>query len=274
MAIRLIATDMDGTLLNDDKKFNTERMQQLLKQMQAQDIRFVAASGNQRAKLESYFEPVGADQVTYISDNGAVVTSQDTIIAEQALSREQVQAVLEWNAKHFSVQDNLILISGVNGAYVSNHATPELMKMLHFFFHNLYQVEKFSDIEDDILRVSLIWEQDADVNPHIESLKTEFEGEMHVTGSGFGMVDILAPNVNKRTGLEALAKKWHLTPAEMVAIGDNANDLEMLNYVGHPFVMPNAEPFMHEAISETALADNNHDGVLDTIEAILKGDLA
>ncbi|RRG18169.1 HAD family phosphatase [Weissella viridescens] len=274
MAIKLIATDMDGTLLNDEKQFNTERMQQLLKQMEEQDIRFVAASGNQRAKLESYFEPVGADQVTYISDNGAVVTSQGTIIAEQALSHEQVRAVLEWNAQHFSVQDNLILISGVKGAYVSNHATPELMKMLHFFFHNLYQVEKFSDIDDDILRVSLIWDQDADVKPNIDALKAEFEGEMHVTGSGFGMVDVLAPNVNKRTGLEALADKWNIIPDEMVAIGDNANDLEMLNYVGHPFVMPNADPFMHEAISETALADNNHDGVLETIEAILKSEQA
>lgn len=271
MGVKLIATDLDGTLLNDEKTFDTVWMKTLLDRMEAQNIRFVAASGNQKVKLAAYFESVGADRITYISDNGALVSQGDEIISEQALTADQVARVLTWNAKNHPVDENLVMLSGAKGAYVSNHATEEVIEMSRFFFPNLQQVEKFNEIDDDIFRVSLIWEQSVDVKPEIDELKAEFGNELHTTGSGFGSVDLLAPNVNKRTGLETLAAHFDIQPDEMVALGDNDNDLEMLRYVGHPFVMPNAEQFMHDRISTQALADNNHDGVLKTIEAILDG---
>jgi hydroxymethylpyrimidine pyrophosphatase-like HAD family hydrolase len=69
--------------------------------------------------------------------------------------------------------------------------------------------------------------------------------------------------------LAELANLWDISPEEMVAFGDNANDLEMLRYVKLPFVMPNAEAFMQERIDQVAISDNNHDGVIATIERLL-----
>ena len=107
--------------------------------------------------------------------------------------------------------------------------------------------------------------------PYTTLFRSEFGEELHTTGSGFGTVDILAPGVNKRTGLEKLGEIWNIKPEEMAAFGDNGNDLEMLRYVKYPFVMPNAEDFMKVRIDNLAVNDNNHNGVIDTIEALLAG---
>lgn len=271
MTIKLIAADMDGTLLRDDKTFDYARMDILLDQMAERGIHFVAASGNQYKQLQSYFKPVNPDRITYISDNGALVMDKGEVIAESALSADQIARVMQWNTENHANMDNLIILSGNKGAYVSNHATDEMIAMVKTFYPTVYQVEKFMDIDDEIFRFSLVWEPGVDVHQHIQQLRAVFGEELHTTGSGFGSVDILAPNVSKRTGLEQLAAKWDIKPEEMAAFGDNGNDLEMLRYVKYGFVMPNAEDFMKVRLNRLAVNDNNHNGVLDTIEALLAG---
>jgi Cof subfamily protein (haloacid dehalogenase superfamily) len=271
MTIKLIATDMDGTLLRDDRTFDYARMEDLLDELDSKGIRFVAASGNQYKKLRSYFNPVNPDRVTYVSDNGALVMDHDEVIAESTITRQQIDRVIAWNNSVNPGMENLIVLSGHNGAYVSNHATPEIIGMVKQFYPVVHQVEKFKDIEDNIFRFTFVWEQGIDVHQHIQQLRAEFGEELHTTGSGFGTVDILAPGVNKRTGLEQLGDIWGIKPEEMAAFGDNGNDLEMLRYVKYPFVMPNAEDFMKVRIDNLAVNDNNHNGVLDTIEALLAG---
>lgn len=271
MTIKLIATDMDGTLLRDDRTFDYARMEYLLDELDAKGIRFVAASGNQYKMLRSYFNPVDPNRVTYVSDNGALVMDHDEVVAETNITREQIDRVIDWNNSVNPGMENLIVLSGHNGAYVSNHATPEIISMVKQFYPVVHQVEKFKDIDDNIFRFTFVWEQGIDVHQYIQQLRAEFGEELHTTGSGFGTVDILAPGVNKRTGLEKLGEIWGIKPEEMAAFGDNGNDLEMLRYVKYPFVMPNAEDFMKVRIDNLAVNDNNHNGVIDTIEALLAG---
>lgn len=273
MTLKLIATDMDGTLLRDDRTFDYDRMRRLLDEMDARGIRFVAASGNQLGQLKSYFAEVGEERITYVSDNGALVTNQDETLAEATLTRAQLARVINWNNDHYAKMENLIILSGNKGAYISNNVPAELKAETAKFFMDLHQVEKLLEIDDEIFKLSLVWPPTVSVYESVRSLRQVFEGELHATGSGFGSVDILAAGINKQTGLAELGKKFQIRPDEMAAFGDNANDLEMLRFVKYPFVMPNAEAFMHERIKQDALADNNDNGVLATIEALLDGRL-
>lgn len=271
MGIKLIAADMDGTLLRDDRTFDYARFEKLLDDMDARGIRFVAASGNQYEQLRGYFNPVGPDRLTYVSNNGALVMKNDQILAESPLTSEQMAQVFEWNKANNAHMENLIILSGNDGAYVSNHATPEIIESVKQFYPKVHQVEKLLEVTDSVYRVSLVWPPEIDVHQAVVSLREVFGTELHATGSGFGSVDILAANTNKRTGLAELAALWEIKPDEMAAFGDNGNDLEMLRYVKYAFVMPNAEDFMKVRIDRLALNDNNHNGVLDTIEALLAG---
>lgn len=271
MTFKLIATDMDGTFLQDDRNYDVERFDAALTEMEKRGMKFVTASGNQYDQLRHYFAPVGADRITYVTDNGALVIDEGKVLYEGVLSPEQIEKVITWNKEHHGVAGNLIILSGVKGAYVSNHATQEVIDRAKMFYPNVFQVEKFMEIEDDIFRVSFIWDENSDVYEYIVKLREAFDGEVHVTGSGFGSVDVLAGNVNKAHGLAELSIAWDIKPEEMAAFGDNGNDLEMLSYVGKGFVMPNAEEFMLNKVPNKALNDNNHAGVVETIEAILAG---
>ena len=59
-------------------------------------------------------------------------------------------------------------------------------------------------------------------------LNRELAGTAHMTTSGFGMIDIVAPNINKAVGLQELGAHYGIEPAEMAAFGDGGNDIEML----------------------------------------------
>jgi Cof subfamily protein (haloacid dehalogenase superfamily) len=273
MTLKLIATDMDGTLLRDDRTYDYDRMRRLLDEMDARGILFVAASGNQLGQLKNYFAEVGPERINYVSDNGALVTYRGETLAEATLSRTQLSQVITWNNANFAKMENLIILSGDKGAYVSNNVPASIMAETEKYYTNLMQVEKLLDVDDQIFKLSLVWPPTVSVYESVKSLRTVFEGELHATGSGFGSVDVLAHGVNKQTGLVELGKSLNIRPDEMVAFGDNANDLEMLRFVKYPFVMPNAEAFMHDRIKQTALNNNNENGVLDTIEALLDGRL-
>lgn len=270
MAVKLVATDLDGTLLNNGKKFDYQRFTALLDQMDARDMKLVVATGNHLDQIKQYFAPVNPARLLYISSNGAMVSDNEDILYERPVSKAQIKKVVAWNASTRAEMENLIILSGAKAAYVSNHATPEIIQAVRQFYPRVEQIDKLVEVDDDILVMELIWPENANVKEYVKELRQTFGEELHTTGSGFGSVSILAAHTDKSTGLKALSDIYGIQPDEMAAFGDNSNDLEMLRYVGHPYVMPNAEAFMHERIPSTAVADNEHDGVIATIEQLIE----
>lgn len=269
MTIKLIASDMDGTFLTSQDAYDQARFAKVLAQLKEQNVRFVAASGRQLANLEELFAPMAdyglLDQIDYIGSNGSVVAVPGQVLSAVYLTAEQIQKVIQWNAKHASINENLIVLAGTKGTYVSNHATAEIIAMLSQFYPNVTQVEKLLDIDDQILGVSFIWPHD-EVQKYVKIIEDLFGDDIHVTGSGFGSVDILPKDVNKANALEILQDYYDLTDNQVMVFGDNSNDLEMLQKYEHAFLMPNAADFMHTAHDKEAVATNVETGVLKTIE--------
>ncbi|MBS9337035.1 Cof-type HAD-IIB family hydrolase [Fructobacillus parabroussonetiae] len=269
MTIKLIASDMDGTFLTSQDQYDQARFAKVLAQLKEKKVRFVAASGRQLENLQELFAPMKEygllDQIDYIGSNGSVVAVPGQVLSAVYLKPEQIQKVIAWNAKNASITDNLIVLAGTKGTYVSNHATKEIRDMLAQFYPNVTQVEKLLEIDDQILGVSFIWPHD-EVQKYVKIIEELFGDDIHVTGSGFGSVDILPKDVNKANALEILQDYYDLTDREVMVFGDNSNDLEMLQKYEHAYLMPNAADFMHKAHDKEAVATNVETGVLKTIE--------
>lgn len=268
----MIATDMDGTFLSDDKLYDIEWFIEQMQFMKKHDIRFVAASGNQVQHLKHIFRPVLEHglELDFVASNGSLVVSGDKIVHASVLTKDQMKKVVEWNANNPANSGNLVVLNGLKGSYVSNHATPQHIKLLNMWYHDLQQVEKFYEVDDDILEVTFIWNLNEDIASRVKELRSVFGDELHATGSGFGSVDILAPNTNKATALQFLQEYYQIDNQQITTFGDNQNDLEMLEKYPNSFVMPNADSFMHQQIKSEALADNNHDGVLKTMASLFE----
>lgn len=267
---KIIASDMDGTFLDSDKNYDVERFNEQLAFMAQKDIKFVAASGNRYKHLKKIFDPAikKGHEISYVASNGAATYHRDELINTEFLTREQIQKVVTWNAKENTKDENLVVLSGLNMSYVSNHATPSIIKLIKMWYHDITQVEKFNSIADDILEVTFIWENE-DVANQVRKLREYFGEEVHSTGSGFGNVDILAPNTNKATGMQHLQDIWNVSDEDVIAFGDNENDIEMLLKYPNSYVMKNAEQFMLDAIPNHTRLTNEENGVIDTIDKIL-----
>ena len=91
-----------------------------------------------------------------------------------------------------------------------------------------------------------------------------------MTTSGYGSVDIVAPDVNKANGIKVLADYYGVTADQsLVAFGDGLNDAEMLALAAQPYAMKNGDDSLLERYP-AALDDNNNDGVLLTLDEILR----
>jgi hypothetical protein len=85
----------------------------------------------------------------------------------------------------------------------------------------------------------------------------------------FGLVDVIHPDVSKGTGLAAVAREYGITPADVMAIGDNHNDVEMIEFAGTRVIVANAEACLHDIAGVHVTASNDEDGVAVAIEKFI-----
>ena len=128
-------------------------------------------------------------------------------------------------------------------------------------------VDKIYDIDDKLFKFSLNL-PDSEIPQLIDKLHVSLDGIMKPVTSGFGFVDLIIPGLHKANGISRLLKRWNISPQACVAIGDSANDTEMLKLVRYSFAMANAAESI-KAVSRYATDDNNHDGALKVIQAVL-----
>lgn len=195
--------------------------------------------------MQQLFAPTIAKgyALDFVGSNGAVVATSEQQLYSVHLSAEQLAKVIDWNAKNPESAENIIIMTGDNATYVSNHATGPVAKMVFQFYPNVKQVEKLMAVDDHILEITLYGQMMKYNNMWLRYVRF-FGDELHATGSGFGSVDVLGRGVDKATGLQVLQDYYDVLDDEVMVFGDNGNDLEMLTKYENGFVMPNAEAFM------------------------------
>lgn len=256
--IKMIATDMDGTFLKDDKTFDRLWFDRLKQKMTREQIHFVVASGNQYEHLLDIFQH--DPHLAYIADNGAKITHDGKILAQSFLPQPAVQTALQLLQREPILQGAEVIISGEKSAYTT--ATPEdagYQQMTHFY-PVLKTVQKFSQINDRLYKLALSWP--APSAERQESFLRRALPQLHVTSSGLGGIDIIAKKINKGVALKKLQQRWHITPAETAAFGDSNNDLELLHACHYSYAMKNANAQVKQTAQFQTQYDNNHDGVL------------
>ena len=264
-SVRVIITDMDGTFLNDAKQYSRERFLAQFQQLKQRGIEFVVASGNQYYQLISFFPEI-RDQISFVAENGALVYQHGQELFHGELTRHESQVVIGELLK--DPQLNFVAC-GLKSAYVSDKAPEAFVKLMSKHYHRLKPVSDYQQIDDKLFKFSLNL-PDSEIPQLIDALHVSLDGIMKPVTSGFGFVDLIIPGLHKANGISRLLKNWQVSPQECVGIGDSDNDAEMLNLVKYSFAMTNAVDSI-KAIARYQTDDNNHDGALNVIQAVLDG---
>ncbi|MDR2832515.1 MAG: Cof-type HAD-IIB family hydrolase [Streptococcaceae bacterium] len=266
MTVKLIAVDMDGTFLNDEKTYNEARFSKLFRQIEENGIKFVVASGNQYFQLRSFF-PTNYKRITFVAENGANILLGDEHFYNALMSEETVQKTL-------TLLDELkpenLIICGKNSAYISSEVSDELYDAANFYYRKLKRINdlrQIADEGDEIFKFALSFKAE-DVQEILTSLSKGLKGELVPVSSGHGDIDLIIPEVHKFKGLQRLGELWGITPDEMATFGDSGNDFEMIANTKYSFAMTNGQPKVKEVANEV-IGSNNKESVLEKIEQIL-----
>lgn len=265
MTIKLVATDMDGTFLDDDKNFDQKRFQKLYQYMQAHGIVFVCASGNQFDQLRSFFPKSDYPEALFVAENGALIADHNEIFRADTFEPAVAQKILNIIENMANVK---LVLCGTKSAYIRNDVPEDFYELTKLYCPTLKVINNFQDVNDDFLKFSVNCPNDK-TELYMEKLAEAIGSDVSIVSSGHGDIDIIRDDVSKANGLNYLSKKFDIKPSEMCAFGDGGNDLSMLEYVGHGVAMENGTDIVRQT-ADFQTSNNNEQGVLKHLEEIFE----
>lgn len=268
MTIKLIATDMDGTLLDPKGQLDLPRLEKLLDQLEERGIRFVIATGNEIHRVKQLLGHL-TERVVLIVANGARIFEGNQLLQAQTWDDDMVNRALEF-FKGRECQDQFVVTS-MNGGFVKegtvftqleNFMTPE---MIELFYQRMNFVEELeSHLFGGVLKMSLVVGEERS-DSVLEEINQLFNGSVQAVSSGYGCIDILQAGIHKAWGLQELLKRWDIKAEEIMAFGDSENDVEMLQLAGIAYAMENADD-KAKAVATDFAPSNSQAGVYHVLE--------
>ncbi len=258
--IKLILTDMDGTLLNSRHQI-PQGITEAVRALQMQGIRFGIATGREYNNVREYF-PELAEEIILITDNGTLIYDGKEQIFSEILSASEVEKIVS-------------LVRGISGAWIvlcgkgvgfvecQKEQQQQIAEIAHNFYHN---VELTEDVclrtkEEEIMQISLFCGGRAEeLFKKLEQLEKDYQ--IFVSGSDW--IDILSKAAGKGNAVKLLQARYGWKPEECMAFGDYFNDLEMLKNVGESYAMANGIPLLREMAKYIA-PSNEEGGVLKVL---------
>ena len=268
MDIRVIATDMDGTLLDPKGQLDLPRLEKILDKLDQCDIRFVIATGNEVHRMRQLLGHL-AERVVLVVANGARIFENNELIQAQTWDDAMVDRALG-HFKGRECQDQFV-VTAMNGGFVKKGTvfteldkfmTPEMIEKL---YQRLNFVDEFdSSLFGGVLKMSMVVGEER-LDSVLQEVNDLFDGRVRAVSSGYGCIDILQDGIHKAWGLVELLKRWNLKPEQIMAFGDSENDIEMLELAGISYAMENAEEAVKRVATKVAPA-NSQAGVYKVLE--------
>lgn len=261
---KLIALDMDGTLLREDKTVS-QRTKDALKAARDKGVTVVLATGRPIEGVHRYLEELDmlGENDYVLSYNGSLVqkTKNKEIISKRTLKGSDATYLYnlskELKVNIHSFSENEGLITPKSNKYTLVEADINGINFKEFNFDNI-------DAEDNMIKIMMIDEPEI-LQRAVDNLPKELYDKYTVVRSAPFFLEFLNKEANKGTGVELLAQHLEVKREEIITMGDAGNDLHMIEYAGLGVAMGNA----FEEVKKVAnyITDTNeNDGVAKVIE--------
>ena len=221
--IKLVASDLDGTLLLNGAQSLPEELFPLIKELKELGILFVAASGRQYANMKRMFAPV-VDDMAFIAENGGLAIQNEKVLYQDFTCSTKDFYYIRPKTEHYR----------------------DLM--LNVVKNNCKEIDSFDEITEPCMKVA-VYEREGIQEDSIRYWKERFGDRCTVVTSGFAWVDFIPFETNKAKGLREYQKLLGIRPEECIVFGDEYNDIAMLESVPYSFAMAHAKPGVKKAAS-------------------------
>ncbi len=258
--IKLVVSDMDGTLLNTEKRLPSD-FEQTYKSLQEQGIQFVVASGRPYYFLVPQFENFDHN-IVFIGENGSIIASKDKHEIISSFPQTGIENIVK-QGLNLPYAD--MIVCTPDQPY-TNSKNQSFITEAKKYYPTLKYIEHPELITDKVLKFAINDTREGNVDK-LEAWSI-FQKDFVVEMSGDVWIDIMPKGVNKGSALKVLQDNWGITKEETMVFGDFHNDIEMLKLGKYNYAMQNA----HEDVKQIAsyIAPSNDDnGVMKVIHEII-----
>ena len=263
MKIKMIASDMDDTLLNNERKISPRNLA-AIKRALAAGIVFTLATGRMYRSIKPFAERLQLD-VPLIAYNGALVKGA---LSEKVYARKPMQLQTALDALSYCKEKDY---------YVQVYIDDELLVKEENEYSRMYS--RISGVPttavgEAVYHITkapyklLLMTESSDFAAAWQDVANRFDRRIDVTSSKDNFLELMEPAVNKWVAVKELAESFGIKPDEIMCIGDSNNDISMIANAGIGVAVANAKPQVQQA-AKLITASNDNDGVALAIENIL-----
>lgn len=252
--IKLIASDIDGTLLLEGMKALRPELYNMIQELKKHNIHFVAASGRQLESLYKLFSPV-ADDISYIAENGAICMHQGKNYVISEFERDFAMRIITEVEKCPNCK---LAVSTPNTQYIKNGDANFYEYMSNQLSYNITAIDSFESIDEPIVKIA--FHDTVTTQTSYEHFQTILGKEIKIANAGNSWIDFIPYDSNKGTALKFILEEMNLTAAEAISFGDQQNDIEMLEYAGTSYAMAHT----------SAEIQRHATNITESVERILK----
>lgn len=263
--IKLIATDIDGTLLKDGTLMLDPEYMTVIEKLTAKGIRFAACSGRQFISERKLFAPI-RDKILYITDGGTVVRTPREILKVHTLPEETWHGMCETVRNELPDCDYFIATPDY---CLAEDAGSRMFRWLTDSYG--YDIREAADLMktpvENVIKFT-VYHPSACEEMCAPVFTPTWQSRTKLASAGKEWMDCNPPGVNKGTAIRFLQEYLGITPEETCTFGDNLNDIEMLQSAGTSFAVSNAREEVIAAAGGTC-APYWENGVLQVLKTFL-----
>ena len=273
MNYRLVALDIDGTILTSEEELSP-RTRRAIMGVQELGVPVVLATGRRLVRTLPWATALGLTQ-PLIVHNGAVIFDQGSgkILRQEGIDLHVAEHIRKELETRFL---NYVVYTGESAgeeviAPLGTWQQPENL-LLRYLGEEAKFVHQVA-LQAGPIRISIV-DLPQKVDPFYEYLVGTYGSQVNVMLFGaqrdkWRGIEIIPPNCSKGTGVAYLANKLGVLPENVVAVGDNVNDLEMIKWAGLDVAMENA-PLELKSQAQRIAPSNDHDGVAEILEELFR----
>ena len=262
--IKLIATDVDGTLVKDGTLAINPQYYQVIEELTARGIHFVVCSGRQYISIEKLFRPI-RENLMCVTDGGTVIRSHTQILKVYELQEEL------WKAIQMDVRANPVLdqVIATPDYSIAEDAGSRMFTWLRDSYgYRMKEVPNLGEVENEqVIKLSVYHPTSCEEICTPEFIP-KWKDQVSIACAGKEWVDCVALGASKGTAIKWLQQYWGILPEETMAFGDNLNDIEMLKAAGESYAVGNAREEC-KAVAGHVIKPYSEDGVLEILKSLL-----
>jgi Cof subfamily protein (haloacid dehalogenase superfamily) len=255
--IKLVATDVDGTLVKEGTMSLNPEYHDVIRSLNDKGIKVVFASGRQYKSISDLIAPV-KDIVWYIADGGASVKMNGELEAVKEIPHEWVEEAFR-DAAGIPGMDCLLCTP--LKAYVPYENSQLYHVLSDNYGFNTIALNGWDKLpREPIIKLSLFRTTEIDKYAS-KYFVPKWKDRLHMSIAGEWWLDCVMPNINKGAALQKMMDTLGITASEVLATGDNLNDLEMIQLAGAGLAVSTAHPTVKDAALRI-IPSFTQDGVL------------